>query len=145
KVKPTVPAYSSFGFAVLGQAVAAARKEFWGDAVRARLLEPLGLRDTRMAWGDADADRLAPGHNQAGLAANWDFLGYAPAGSMVSTSRDLARLVRAMLDPSPGLAPAVALALRGQAPGADDGQGFGLGWILEKRGAAQIAWHSGAT
>jgi D-alanyl-D-alanine-carboxypeptidase/D-alanyl-D-alanine-endopeptidase len=147
KAGPGPSSYSNLGFAVLGHALAqAAWGSAYADAVRGRVLEPLGLRDTYLDWRTVDAARLAPGHNPGGPAANLDFRAEAPAGALVSTARDLALFLQANL----GLrdTPVNALLAETHRPLAEaQGQNRQMGhaWIIEKRGAATIIWHNGGT
>ncbi len=138
--------YSNFGYAVLGQALAGA----WGQPYRAvlkeRILGPLGLKDTVTTWRKADPARLAPGHAEQGRAANWDLDAYAPAGALVSTTRDLARFVQACLGfVDTPLAPVLAEVTKPRAMGDMPGRQIGLGWLVEKRGESTIVWHNGGT
>jgi CubicO group peptidase (beta-lactamase class C family) len=146
KVKPRNQLYSNFGFAVLGQAVAAAWGRPYATLLTERVLAPLGLRDTVVDWRDADPKRLAPAHSEAGPTVNWDLNAYAPGGALVSTSRDLARFLQACvgLIDNP-LKDALANAAQPRAVSPNPARWTGLGWEVEKRGAATIVWHSGAT
>jgi CubicO group peptidase (beta-lactamase class C family) len=70
--------YSHVGFRVLAEAVAAAAGMAFPDWLAASVLEPLGMRATRLAaWGGVEAD---------------------PAAGAVSTLDDLAGLARCLLD-----------------------------------------------
>jgi len=135
--------YSNFGFAVLGQALA----QTWGvgyeAALRERVLRPLGLRDTATAWREADATRLAPGHDAQGAAAHWDLRAYAPAGALVSTTRDLARFVQVSLGfVETPLSAALQDTLRPRVPMDSSARRVGLAWIVEPDG---LVWHNGGT
>jgi CubicO group peptidase (beta-lactamase class C family) len=146
KVKPRNPHYSNFGFAVLGQAVAGAWGRSYAALLTERVLAPLGLRDTVVDWHDADPKRIAPSHSEAGPTVNWDENAYAPGGALVSTARDLARYLQACvgLIDNP-LKDVLADAVQPRAVTPNAARWFGLGWQVEKRGAAMIVWHSGAT
>jgi CubicO group peptidase (beta-lactamase class C family) len=145
-LKPAPSSYSNFGFAVLGQAVARAGGKPYAELLRERVLGPLGLRDTLLSWRDAKPDRLAPPYTATGPGSNWDLNAFSPAGALVSTTRDLARFVQANLGlvQTPLLATLVATR-QAQAPGDAPGRKIGLAWQLERRGAAEIVWHNGAT
>ena len=138
--------YSNFGFAVLGQAVAAGWEKPYAAALRERVLAPLDLNDTVATWRDADARRLAPAHNEQGPARNWDMNAFAPAGALVSTTRDLAKFLQACL----GFArtPLAAMLADTARPRVGDSSAptqTGLAWIVEQRGASTIVWHNGGT
>ena len=139
--------YSNFGYAVLGQAVASVWGESYATLLRRRVLAPLGMDDTVAGWREADPHRLAPGHNEGQPAANWDLTAFAPAGALVSTTRDLAKFVGLCLAKDPGspLHAALADTLR---PRVSSGSGtgkVGLAWQISPRGPATVCWHNGGT
>jgi len=139
-------AYSNFGFAVLGQAVAGAWNETYAALLTRRVLQPLGLNDTVVGWRGADAQRLAPGHNEAGPTANWELNAFAPAGALVSTTRDLARFVQAYLGlADTPLAPVLAETVRPRVAGEGPSLRIGLAWMIQQRGGSTIVWHNGGT
>lgn len=144
--KASPAAYSNFGFAVLGEAVAGAWGESYGPLLTRRVLQPLGLNDTVVGWRSADAKRLAPGHNDAAPAGNWDMSAFAPAGALVSTPRDLARFVQACLrQAETPLAAVLADTLQPRVAGESPALRIGLGWMIEQRGESMIVWHNGGT
>ena len=149
KARPAASDYSNLGFAALGQAVAASWNEPYAPLLRRRLLAPLDLTDTVADWRQADRDRLAPGHDEAQPATHWDMTAYAPAGSLVSTTRDLAKFVRVCLaaDPTHPLHAALADTLRARVPSGDGNGGdqVGLAWQTTKRDGATVYWHNGGT
>jgi CubicO group peptidase (beta-lactamase class C family) len=137
------PAYSNFGAAVLGSALAAHQKTSYGDLLTDRLLAPLEMTDTTVAMDPAALpEPRAVGTSRSGREQSpWLSAGFAPAGTGVwSTSRYLARLAQAVLD--------------GDAPGASavetrwdfaDGDRIGLGWITSDVNGRTITWHNGGT
>lgn len=146
KAKEAPPLYSNFGFAVLGQAIAAKNGASWSAVLKDRILKPIGLSDTYWGWREADPKRLAPAHASGERVASWTFDGYAPAGSIVSTARDLSRFVRAALGQLDTPAnPAIAASMQRiitDDKGTRDG---GLAWVLERRGENKLVWHNGQT
>lgn len=145
-LKPAASSYSNFGFGVLGQAVAGAWGKPYGDLLAERVLRPLAMKDTRLSWRDADRSRLAPPHDAAGVGHNWDLNAFAPAGSLVSTTRDMARYVQANLGwvESPLAAALADTHAARSAVGAPTRQ-IGLAWMIERRGDAMRVWHTGGT
>jgi CubicO group peptidase (beta-lactamase class C family) len=138
------PAYSNLGVATLGDALAVRTGEPYAALLTRRLLEPLGMSDTRVV---TRTDALPAGRARGAAATNgksrdpWIAEGYAPAGVGVwSTARDLALLARGVLA---GTAPGVAAA----DPVADyrDGRRIGLGWLVSRIHDRTITWHNGAT
>jgi CubicO group peptidase (beta-lactamase class C family) len=98
--------YSNLGTAVLGHALAAAAHTQYADLLQARLLTPLEMAATRLPLTDRDLSRGAlTGYSAAGDAEEpWTINGWAPAGGVRSTPRDMVRYARALLDGSaPGI------------------------------------------
>jgi CubicO group peptidase (beta-lactamase class C family) len=142
--------YSNLAFALLGQVVAEVRGTTWEEALRSRLLDPLGLRRTTTApappvargyFPDPYADRLLPEPLFPGHA-------FAPAAELWTTTADLARWAAFWAEPDAVvLAPSTvdemthlhAMAdLRGWT------LGWGLGLMLHRRGDRLLVGHDGA-
>ena len=96
---PADYAYSNFGAAVLGQALAAAWGQSYADALREHVLVPLGLKQTTLGMtGTAVPGNFAPGHNELGAPVpNWTCDAIAPAGALRSSARDMALFLQACL------------------------------------------------
>jgi CubicO group peptidase (beta-lactamase class C family) len=139
------PAYSNLGFAVLGDALAAARGTTYAELLRSRLLEPLGLDRTTVVTDPArlPADRATGADAHTGRGQDpWIAEGWAPAGiGTWSTAADLARLAAAVLD---GSAPGAAAA-RPTSAYRDDGDRIGLAWITSTERGRTLTWHNGGT
>jgi CubicO group peptidase (beta-lactamase class C family) len=86
--------YSNLGYAVLGKVIEAATGVPYADAVRSRILAPLGLAHTGFEAGEFDPGRLARGYQRG---ADWTEVpwagngAFAPMGGIFSTVADLAR------------------------------------------------------
>jgi CubicO group peptidase (beta-lactamase class C family) len=95
--------YSNLGSAVLGQVLAIAASTDFPTLLSERLLSPTGMRSTAVA---SDKEPVPRGWSLSGRSMRpWILDGYAPAGGVVSTIDDMARLCVAILDGSvPGLA-----------------------------------------
>lgn len=137
------PAYSNFGAAVLGSALAAHQGTRYPDLVTERVLAPVGMADTTVAVDEGTLpEPRAVGTSSSGRAqAPWLAAGFTPAGiGMWSTAEDLARLASAVLDgTAPGLA---ATEPRWDYP---DGDRVGLGWFTSQVNGRTITWHNGGT
>lgn len=131
--------YSNLGFSLLGQAVAKSAGMPYPKLIEHRLLRPLGLRETSVPTRPADLAADAPrGRTASGLpSAAWTQRAQAPAGSMRSTTHDLAIWLAAVHS--------------GEAPGADAaqprakadrGNHIGYAWMRTARG---VTWHNGGT
>jgi CubicO group peptidase (beta-lactamase class C family) len=89
--------YSNLGYAILGRVIESVTGESYAQAVRTRVLAPLGLRRTGYEVSDFDPAQLAGGYRRDGAA--WlelqpDRYGaFAPMGGVFSCARDLARWI----------------------------------------------------
>lgn len=144
--------YSNLGAALLGQALAAAAGTTYPELVEQRVATPLSLRSTTVPGSPDALARLVPadvrvdGRAPSGRAQDpWTMDGYAPAGGVRSTSRDLATLLAALLT---GTDPALTEALEPRADLGDDR--IGMFWITSEvdtggGGARTVTWHNGRT
>ena len=122
--------YSNLGAAVVGTSVAAAQGVSYSKLMQDRLFTPMGMVDTSAS---AHGTRAPRGWRGGRRAARWPMDGYAPAGGVVSTPADMARLAQAIVDRS---APGVDTATKAV------GRGHGIFWVLDGRGGV---WHNGET
>ncbi len=134
--------YSNLGFGLLGYLLARRLGLDYATAVRTRIFEPLGMKDTDVAVIGRSVPTV-PGHNSDGdPVSNWHFAALAGAGAIVSTPSDMLRYARANLDTSRGpLAGAMALA-RHPMRAADGTRRIGYAWLTDADG---IVWHNGGT
>ena len=147
RMRPRLPRqrsvrYSSIGFGLLGDALAWRAGRSYGDLLRERLLEPLGMRDTSVAGPTSLRGRSRRGRPRPAMHHRM-----IAAGGVRSTATDVLRWLEACLRPSaepPG--PALALAQRPRARAARR-VGLGLGWIVLRahRSRPAIVWHNGLT
>ncbi|ROO88672.1 CubicO group peptidase (beta-lactamase class C family) [Actinocorallia herbida] len=132
--------YSNLGVGLLGLALATRAGTDYATLLRAEICDPLGLERTGV-----DVPGLRQGHRPRGQEVSpWNMAALAGAGGVRGTAADLARLVRAHLDPaSTPLGPAIDLVLRTRRPGA---AAWGhLGWFGTRRPAGPLLWHNGGT
>ncbi|HVU16800.1 MAG TPA: serine hydrolase [Candidatus Didemnitutus sp.] len=139
-------AYSNFGVAVLGESLASAWGTSYESALRAHVLEPLGMTATTLGMtGNAPPPDLAPGHVAGKEAPSWTFQAFAPAGALRSSARELAKFLAFCLHPDGNsLRPALAATLQPQHEADDAGQ-IGMGWFLTTSSDRTVIWHNGAT
>jgi serine-type D-Ala-D-Ala carboxypeptidase/endopeptidase len=140
-------AYSNFGFAVLGETLAAAWQLPYDALLQSRVLAPLGLDHTSLALTKtAPPPNLAPGHALDQPMGHETCLAMAPGTAIVSSARDLARFVEACLGfRETALRPALADTFRAQrGMDAPPGQ-IGLGWFIFDDGGRTVLWHNGGT
>jgi serine-type D-Ala-D-Ala carboxypeptidase/endopeptidase len=115
----------------------------YGALTDGEILKPLGMTMSGTAFTGAMRSHLAPGHDDAGKAAdNWDLDALAGAGAIRSTANDMLRYLKANMgiDQSP-LAAAMKLAQRPRSNMAKTTR-IGLAWMTTDRG---IVWHNGMT
>jgi CubicO group peptidase (beta-lactamase class C family) len=141
---PCEAAYSNFGMALLGQLLAERYNTSWGELVRARITEPLGMNDTVIPLGDK-ASRMAPSFAGDRRQPLLDLKAYAPASALRSTAADMLMLSRAILAGANGpLGPAAARMLTPLARY----EGAEIGYAVMVRGpegGRRTYWHAGLT
>jgi CubicO group peptidase (beta-lactamase class C family) len=158
----TIWSYSNSGYAVLGRVIEVLTGVSYEEALRSRLFEPLGLRHTVAFPEEAILHPVAVGHvpdpaDPSSLAVStvWGlFRSCGPMGaSIVASAGDVLEFVRLHLrgglaaDGSRLLsAEAVADMQARQIDLVDDsvlGDGWGLGWILDRWGGFTVIGHDG--
>ncbi len=132
--------YSNAAIAVVGRVLEHASGSPFADAVAGEVLAPLGLDSSWFSLAAAPADRLADGlmwsYDGREFPAPSFPLGMAPAGTMVTSVRDLGRFLTLLAGGElPGVLDSEGLAemWRVQFPGEQDSAdatGFGLGFHL---------------
>ena len=141
--------YSNLGVGLLGHLLGAIDGRGYAEALRTRVLEPLGMKDSAVLLSEEQGTRLAP--LPAG-GARWNFDALAGAGAVVSSMTDMEALARALMNPdsAPALADAIRLATREHAS-IDMNAAIGLGWHLARAtadasgAASEMIWHNGGT
>jgi CubicO group peptidase (beta-lactamase class C family) len=97
--------YSNLGYALLGKVIETVTGGGYADAVRSRILTPLGLAQTGFEAGEFDPEMLARGYQRG--ASGWAELpfdghgAFAPMGGIFSTVTDLARWAAEFADAFP--------------------------------------------
>ncbi|OXM50083.1 serine hydrolase domain-containing protein [Amycolatopsis alba] len=96
----TTASYSSVGYAVLGRIVEVLTGLTWDDALRERIVTPLGLTETMTLPEEALRFRVAMGHLGQEPTAAWDLLprNAGPYGRVLATAGDVVRFARMLLD-----------------------------------------------
>jgi serine-type D-Ala-D-Ala carboxypeptidase/endopeptidase len=141
--------YSNLGMGLLGHALALAAGTSYEEALRARILDPLGLRNTTIALAGEAPEWMARGHDQAGgVVPLWDLPTLAGAGALRSNVLDMLRWLDAnMGEPTSDLERALRQAHepREVLTTTPVDLRVGLGWITRLDGDARIVWHNGGT
>ena len=141
-------AYSNLGTGVLGHAlVAAAGSRDFGQLVRSRVCDPLGMTDTVLLPDEEQAAREAVGHRRRRRpTGHWQVSGLPGAGALRSTATDMLTFLHAQLCPGgTTIGPAIELTHPERHPGKR--LGIGLGWLrVPVRGRGRVLlWHNGGT
>ncbi len=138
-------AYSNLGMGLLGHVLSLAAGKPYEVLLRARILDPLGMRDTAITLTDPMKARRAPGHRADGTPTpGWDLDAFAGAGAIRSTVDDMLTFLEANLarGETP-LAASLATAMERHAEPVGQPVRMGLGWHF---GAAPGGrWHNGET
>ncbi|HEX3928429.1 MAG TPA: serine hydrolase [Gemmatimonadales bacterium] len=138
--------YSNLGMALLGVALAKRAGASYADLLRQRILDPLGMRDTKLTLTPLEEVRAAHGQSDPLTPVpDWHFDVMAPAGALHSTLADMLRYAAAVRDTTSGpLAKAMALAIRPRRPySATDS--VGLAWHHLHVNGHDVVWHNGET
>lgn len=138
--------YSNLGAGLLGWALATRAGLSYGELLRRRILEPLGMRQTGIVETEPMRSNLAAGHDPMGVPTPaWHLDVLAGAGAIRSTLDDMLRFAAAARDTVHGpLAGAMALSQR-EFFRVDSVTSIGLGWHRRSRGGRTVAWHNGGT
>ncbi len=141
--------YSNLAYALLGQVVERETGSPWEDAVRARVLDPLGMTSTGL---EPSPERAAHGfyvHPHARTARReprMELRATAPLGGLWSSVRDLARYVAFVLEPDEAVLGRDTLEQMCRTVIMRDARwrwGHGLGWMLLRHGERVLVGHSG--
>ena len=137
--------YSNVGMGLLGQALALRAGASYEDLVRRRLLDPLGMTDTRIAF-DAESARRAAGHNPKLMPVPpWTGGVIAPAGGFSSTAVDMLKFAADVLNPESPRRAVYARMTAVKRSTAEKGVQHTWGWDLFRRGPSELLAKSGGT
>ncbi len=140
--------YSSLGMGLLGDLMARREDTGYDVLVKARVLNPLGMRSTGVLLTPDQARRLSPGHNEAfARAPNWDDLPVlAGAAGVKSSANDMLAFLAAELGyvKTPLSAPmATMLSVRRRTDWGPQSQA--IGWLVSQTSMGEIVHHEGET
>ena len=139
--------YSNFGAGLLGHALGRKLGGGYGQALRDRVLTPLGLTSTFLGFpAGTDGERAQGTNDDLHPMPPWTFDALASAGALVSNARDQLQLIDAELDAAAGskgvLRAPMRLSQEEQLEDPDRGPNSGLGWMIDADGRY---WHNGGT
>jgi len=142
--------YSNVGYGILGELVKRLRGKEWYEALRAEVLEPLGMMRTVPHPDDHAAQGWAvhPFADVLHPEPAPDAGAMAPAGQLWSTVNDLSRLTALVAGHTAGVLSADTMAEMRAAATVEDGEqwqsGYGLGLQLVRRDGHAYAGHTGS-
>ena len=138
--------YSNLGMGLLGFVLAKRAGKTYEVLLRERVLDPLGMRDTRVVLNTGQRMRLATGHDaKFAPTPDWQFSALQGAGALYSTLDDMVRFASAVRnrDREPlGAAISFAMTPRRSTSGSDS---IGLAWQYARSDSMQMWWHNGGT
>jgi serine-type D-Ala-D-Ala carboxypeptidase/endopeptidase len=139
--------YSNLGVGLLGHALSLRAGMDYEAMVKAHVLGPLGMNDTRVTLTPGMKARLAVGHGpRLDPVPNWDIAALAGAGALRSSANDMLTFLAANLGyiKTP-LAAAMADEISIRRPaGAPDMQ-IAYNWLIQTKDGNSIIWHNGGT
>jgi D-alanyl-D-alanine-carboxypeptidase/D-alanyl-D-alanine-endopeptidase len=139
--------YSNLGVGLLGELLSVHAKTPYETLVARRLLEPLGMTDTRILLLPEMRRRLSTGHNRdVDEVANWNLDALAAAGAFRSTLTDMLKYLAANLDSTNGvLGPVLHDAQLPRRATTIPNTQIGLAWHVLHANGSDIVWHNGET
>jgi CubicO group peptidase (beta-lactamase class C family) len=140
--------YSNLGMGLLGIALARKDGRSYEAMVKARVLDPLSMGDSRITLSPQLRERLALGHDVSGkVVSNWDITGLGGAGALRSTMTDMLAYLAANIDSTRGPLGRVLASTHGKRHDTPSPRmSIGLAWhILSTPAGGTIVWHNGGT
>lgn len=138
--------YSNLGVGLLGFVLSRHLGMSYEEAVRDRILEPLGMETTGIELRGPMASLMAKGHDPGGTVVPlWDVTTLAGAGGIRSNIDDMLRFMEANVGPAKtDLERAMrdAHTPRESMGGPNE---VGLNWITRTGDASRVVWHNGGT
>ena len=138
--------YSNLGVGLLGHALAHRLQLPYEDALRTRILQPLGLTDTTITLTPNQTARRVPGYAGVVPRPPFQMASLAGAGVLLSTVDDLLTFLEYQLGLRPtALASVLQSTQTGRFSTPDPTLQFGLGWQVISSGSIHLIMHDGAT
>jgi D-alanyl-D-alanine-carboxypeptidase/D-alanyl-D-alanine-endopeptidase len=139
--------YSNLGVGLLGHALSRRVGTDYEALVRARILKPLGMKDTAITLSPEMKARLTSGHNLSlRPVPNWDIPTLAGAGALRSTANDMLTYLAANLGlVKTPLAEAMTAQIATRRPTGAPNLEIAYGWHVFTAHDKVIYWHNGGT
>ena len=138
--------YSNLAVGLLGHVLARTAGKSYEDAIRERILEPLGMEMTGITLRDATEDWMARGHDDRGrVAPLWDLPTLAGAGALRSNVEDMLKFLAANTGPPESNLERSMRTSHEIRKDMNPQMSIGLNWHVRKVGDSKIVWHNGGT
>ena len=139
--------YSNLGVGLLGHVLALRAGKSYEEILKERILDPLGMNDTRVDATPSMKQRMAQGFDAMGTPTHtWDVPTLAGAGAIKSTANDMLKFLAANLDSTSTSVGKVLASARLPRRDADrPGNSIGLGWHIVDVYGTTATWHNGGT
>ncbi|HZI99262.1 MAG TPA: serine hydrolase [Gemmatimonadaceae bacterium] len=139
--------YSNLGVGLLGHVLALKAGKSYEEILRERILDPLGMNDTRIELTPSMKQRMAQGFDAQGTPTHtWDLPTLAGAGALKSTANDMLKFLAANLDStSTSVGKALAFAKVARHDADRPGNSIGLAWHIVDVFGTRAIWHNGGT
>ena len=139
--------YSNLGVGLLGHVLALRAGKTYEQILKERILDPLGMNDTRVDATPSMKQRMAQGFDAMGTPTHaWDVPTLAGAGAIKSTANDMLKFLEANLDStSTSIGKVLASARRPRHDADRRGNSIGLGWHIVDVYGTTATWHNGGT
>jgi CubicO group peptidase (beta-lactamase class C family) len=102
--------YSNVGYTLAARAIEVASGEPFDQYIHREILEPMGITDADFARTAILAPRLATGYTQDDRPAPFQVFAHRPSGALLSSARDLGKLVHFWIVRGEGYPPIVSAA-----------------------------------
>ncbi|MBI3208205.1 MAG: serine hydrolase [Candidatus Solibacter usitatus] len=139
--------YSNLGVGLLGHALARKAGMSYENLLKARILDPLGMKSTSITFSEDQKKRLAQGHDaKLNPVKNWDLDSLAGAGAIRSTANDMLTFLSAHMElQETPLRQAMRRmrSMRKETGSAD--MAIAMGWHILTKFGTDLVWHNGGT
>jgi serine-type D-Ala-D-Ala carboxypeptidase/endopeptidase len=139
--------YSNLGVGLLGHALTLRAGSSYEAMVKSRILDPLGMNNTRATLTPEMKARLAIGHGaNLSVVPNWDIDALAGAGALRSSANDMLTFLAANLGyTKTPLAAAMAEEISIRRPAGSPDMQIAYAWHIQSKDGNSIIWHNGGT
>jgi len=139
--------YSNLGVGLLGHVLSLRAGKSYEEILKERILDPLGMNDTRITLTPSMKQRMAQGFDAMGTPTHtWDLPTLAGAGALKSTANDMLKFLAANLDStSTSLGKILASAKLPRHDADRPGNSIGLAWHIVDVYGTTATWHNGGT